>query len=140
MLRIATDATFDEATKTAGIAAVFLRSDGTPYLVTGKRVPCGTNNAAEFLAILMAVEAISTDGEKVRIFTDSQNCSLQLAGKKKANGEDLELVRKIIRRCKQRNLDCRFVWKPRTDNQVADAVAYASALGEDNLWARVVEN
>lgn len=90
----------------------------------------GTNNEAEYLAIIRALElAIKYQPESVVMKSDSQLAVYQIQGEYGINHEHLaRLCGKVQKLTKQFPGSVRFVWVPRESNKVADAFA-SKAVG-----------
>lgn len=133
-LYIVTDATLDGGT--AGIAAVLLDGETkNPLFILGKKVEAANIVEGELQAILFALEEIPQNGMKITLQSDSQNAVKYLKHELRATDSTLALVLKILRRVQNKNLDVDFVWQPRQENAVADAVAAVSTRAQQ-IWVR----
>lgn len=130
-----TDATFSENTKTCGISAVLLDDMGQPRLALGRRIEASSNEEGELRAILFALEEIPNDNMSVLVQSDNQNAVLYLNNESHTGENGMRYVRKIQNRIRQKNLDVTFVWQPRSNNEIADAVAAFST--KSDVWARL---
>lgn len=134
-LTVVTDATFSENTKTCGISAVLLDDMGQPRLALGRRIEASSNEEGELRAILFALEEIPNDNMSVLVQSDNQNAVLYLNNESHTGENGMRYVRKIQNRIRQKNLDVTFVWQPRSNNEIADAVAAFST--KSDVWARL---
>ena len=87
----------------------------------------GTNNVAEYTAVIRALEYARHSGEKeVHLRSDSQLIVRQLNGEYKVKDEKLKpLKRKVVSLCE--GLDVRFEHIPREKNEEADELSKAAA-------------
>jgi len=71
----------------------------------------GTNNQAEYIAVMAAVEKLKTlDPSRVTVYSDSKLVINQIAGKWKVNKADLRVYRDtIVSELRGMGVDCEFV-------------------------------
>lgn len=109
----------------AAIAYIIYR-DGEVVLQGSEKIGFGTNNVAEYRAVIKALEEIRTnfpEAQKITFFSDSRLLVNQLNGVFRVkNGQMRELIMKI--RILEGEIGAAFVYKniPREENRRADAL------------------
>jgi ribonuclease HI len=107
----------------AGIAYVIFNEKKSIIEKFSQYIGKNTNNVAEYLALLSAVEKVITyHPEKVFFYLDSELVVKQLNGEYKIkNVKLIELYKKIKEMLK--HCDCEFIHIPRELNKYADKLA-----------------
>lgn len=107
-------------------AAAFVAiKEKTVFYKESKYLGIETNNAAEYQAVLMAVNWVKDCGfkEEIKINLDSQLIQRQINGKYKVKSEKLKkFYKQIIDILEKHNLKIKFTWSYRTDNEPADTL------------------
>jgi len=116
----------------AGVVLIVPYSKGTKFrcsLPIGK----GTNNEAEYHAILLAIKKINSMpsidiDEEIVIFTDSELAVKQIAGEYQVKNKNLKAIHSQIVKLvsKYTNLEVKHL--PREDNEQADALSRIASL------------
>jgi ribonuclease HI len=105
---------------------VVIESDGTPLLQKGLYIGIGTNNRAEYLAVVEALNWLSShpqDITKASFFLDSQLVVSQLQGVYAVKHPDMiELKRKVDSLRGSLPFPVEFSYVPRAQNAQADAL------------------
>lgn len=93
-----------------------------------------TNNEAEYLAIIYAIELIKNlKAKKIKFFSDSQLLVKQLSGEYKVKTQTIKKIfDKINTKIEEYNLETSFHWIPRTENTVADSLANKAIENNNN--------
>ncbi len=112
-----------------GIGVVVYR-DGIVVEELSEYIGVGTNNVAEYTAVIRALETVHGMGEsEAHIRTDSQLIVRQLNGEYKVKDPGLRLLKNRVDRL-SRGLKVRFEHIPREHNDEADALSKeGAALG-----------
>ncbi len=100
---------------------IVVYSDGEMVRQLSKNVGIGTNNQAEYTAVITALElAKELDANAVELKSDSQLLVRQLNGEYAVRGEKIRpLFEKVTQLC-QNFSRVTFTWIPREKNQMAD--------------------
>ncbi|MEW6528265.1 MAG: ribonuclease HI family protein [Candidatus Micrarchaeota archaeon] len=95
-----------------------------------ERIGNGTNNIAEYSALIRALEFAKNIGEhNVEIRSDSELLIKQLNREYKVKTQHIkELNRRVRELAKEMNI--KFCWIPREKNKVADSLSNRTAEGE----------
>ena len=112
----------------SGIGAVFY--DGGPEPIKELSRPIGrtTNNVAEYLACIYALQEALRDGcTSVTVKTDSELLARQLSGQYKVRDPLLRLFHDVTRHLIQGFSSCTVTHVPRTQNRAADRLAGQAA-------------
>ncbi len=134
-VRIEADASFVQIGDDikAGIAAVLQDNEtGKAVFAVGKSINCRDNQMAELHAILYALEEIPQSGCTVELFNDSQDAIGLINGEITCPERYFEMAQKIRNRVRQKKLTVTFVWRPRTEQSVADALSTLAARKAEN--------
>ena len=108
----------------AGIGVVFLDGEAKPVRQFAQYVGETTNNVAEYLALIYALqEAIQAGYKSVTVKTDSELLARQLSGRYKVRVPQLKLFYDLARHLIQGFTQCRIEHIPRTQNALADRLA-----------------
>lgn len=117
----------------AGIVLIMSYSTGTNLVRYSLPMGKGTNNEAEYHAILFAIQKINSMpsigfDEEVVIFTDSELAVKQIAGEYKVKNKNLKQIHSQIVKlvAKYTNLEVKHL--PREDNEQADALSRIASL------------
>lgn len=108
-----------------GLGCVLFRNGNIEALGAGSPPTPGTNNVAEYLAILAALREVKQhEPETVVIKSDSQLAINQISGTYEVKDERLQALHKeVIEKAKGLSCPCAFLWIPRDENKLADAIA-----------------
>lgn len=112
----------------AGVGVVFTASDGTIVRELSKAIGETTNNVAEYLALLYALqEALKGGYTSVAVNTDSELLAFQLTGRYKVRDATLRVFHDLALHLIQgfRQFDIRHI--PREQNRRADRLASHAA-------------
>lgn len=116
----------------AGAAVVVTNSDGAIVSLANKTLPTMTNNEAEYASLIMALEAASRlQASSVEMCMDSEVVIYQMAGRFAVNSSRLKpwhrkacVLARAIPELTYRHI-------PRTENQLADALASEAIAGRE---------
>lgn len=122
----------------AGIG-VLIKENGDTVLEISKSIGVATNNVAEYMAVIAALEESITRGaQKVFLNTDSELVYYQLTGGYKIKNQNLlslvEQVRQLSRKIK--SVEVKVI--PREQNRDADRLAKQAILKNNIHQAKVV--
>ena len=134
---IETDASFakaEDGTIRAGVAAVLV--EDKPLLAVGKDIACNDNIEAELNAVLFGLEEIPVDGTKVVLYNDNQDVIGFIRRDNFCPERYRPLVTKIKLREKTKNLDVEYVWRDRSNQATADAIATLAARKGQRIYCR----
>ena len=108
-----------------GLGCVLFRNGNIESLGAGSPPSPGTNNMAEYLAILASLREVAQhEPESVVIKSDSQLAVNQINGEYEVKDERLQaLHREVVAKAKALPCPCTFLWIPREENKLADAIA-----------------
>lgn len=108
-----------------GIGYVFFRNGNIEKIGKKKLKTQGTNNEAEYKAIIAALTLVkSYEPESVVVKSDSQLAINQINGVYDINTESLrEFHQAAIASKNEISCECNFMWIPRDENKLADALA-----------------
>lgn len=89
-----------------------------------KKVGIGTNNKAEYLAVINALDTAKQMGaEEIEFFSDSQLLVNQLNGKYAVHSSNIRDLFKKVNELKQNFKKVTFKWVPREENVLADELS-----------------
>ncbi len=112
----------------AGIGVVFMGNGRTPIRQLGKPVGETTNNVAEYLALLYALqEAVCAGCRTVSIRTDSELLARQMNGQYRVRDRRLRLLYDLAVHLRQAFQGVRIEHVPREENRLADRLAGEAA-------------
>ncbi len=112
----------------AGIGVVFLDGKGGVAGQLSKSLGETTNNVAEYLALLYALEeALARGITRLLVKTDSELLAKQIAGSYKVRDATLRLFYDMARQMVQRFERCEIRYIPRELNKQADRLARRAA-------------
>ena len=105
----------------SGIGVVFLGADGSPTLELSKYLGETTNNVAEYLALLYALQEAQVRGfTRLHVKTDSELLAKQLHGEYKIKEENLQKLFIELWNLKLDFGEVVFKHVPREENKEAD--------------------
>lgn len=108
----------------AGVGVVFLDAQGAPAATLSKYLGETTNNVAEYLALLYALQEAQARGlKRLAIKTDSELLAKQLAGEYKVRDGTLRLFYDLARHLMGAFEACTVAHISRTLNTQADRLA-----------------
>lgn len=108
----------------AGVGAVFLDGKGTRVARLSKYVGETTNNVAEYLALLYALQEAQARGWRtVFVKTDSELLAKQLSGDYKVRDQTLRMLHELARHLMRAFERCTVEHVSRTRNAEADRLA-----------------
>ena len=108
----------------AGVGAVFLDGKAKPVRQFSKYLGETTNNVAEYLALIYALqEALRAGDTSVTVKTDSELLARQIAGQYKVRDPQLRLLHDLARHLADGFIRCEVTHIPRTQNTLADRLA-----------------
>jgi len=104
----------------AGIAFV-IEENGKLKCAHCEYIGVATNNEAEYMAILMALEYLKDHfpGKHIRIISDSQLVINQMKGEYKVKADNLLSIKKEIDKLSKK-MRLEFEWNERKENKIAD--------------------
>lgn len=104
---------------------VVIYKDGDLIKKVNEIIGNGTNNIAEYTAVIKGLEEIKgIDAQKVEFYCDSQLVVKQLNKQFKVkNKKIIELYQKVQKLLKEIKKPVSFIWNPREENQIADNLA-----------------
>ena len=112
----------------AGVGAVFLDGSRTPVRQISKPIGETTNNVAEYLALVYALqEALQAGYTMVTVKTDSELLARQVSGQYRVRDPHLRLFHDLVAHLRQGFARCEVSHVPRTENRLADALAGRAA-------------
>ena len=128
ILEISTDGACSGNPGQMGLGVV-ISENGRVVRRISKPAGFGTNNRAEYLAIILALkEALKLGADSVKITSDSQLVIMQITGKYRIKSDELRKLRESVDSLVKRFKTVRFGWAGREKNFVADALAKAAAV------------
>ena len=108
----------------AGIGVVFTDGGERPVRQLGKYIGETTNNVAEYLALLYALqEALQAGYTTLTIKTDSELLARQINGQYKVRDATLRLFHDLAIHLMRGFASCEIRHVPRTENTLADRLA-----------------
>lgn len=114
----------------SGVGAVFVGADGGPALELSKYLGETTNNVAEYLALLYALQEAQVRGfTNVHVRTDSELLAKQLQGEYRVRDATLRLLHDFARHVMRAFAHCAIEHVPREQNTAADRLATAAVEG-----------
>ena len=114
----------------SGIGVVFMGVDGKPTLELSKYLGETTNNVAEYLALLYALqEAQARAFTRLMVKTDSELLAKQLQGAYRVRDGTLRLLHDLARHTLRAFAQCAIEHVPREQNTAADRLATAAVEG-----------
>ncbi len=112
----------------AGVGAVFLDGRAKPVRQFSKYIGQTTNNVAEYLALIYALqEALRAGYAAVTVKTDSELLARQISGRYKVRHEQLRLFHDLATHLMQGFASCAVEHVPREQNTLADRLAGRAA-------------
>ena len=112
----------------AGVGAVFVDERAQPVRQFSKGIGVSTNNVAEYLALLYALqEAVQAGYRSLTIKTDSELLVRQLNGRYRVRDSHLRLLHDLALHLTQGFVSCRVEHIPRAQNALADRLASRAA-------------
>lgn len=115
---------------------VLICKNGEELVRISKRVGTQTNNIAEYMAVLEALNKIielKLEKEKIILSLDSELIVKQLNTEWNARNLDLKtILNKILNIVKENNLDISFVWIKRNENKEAHKLANKAFISKIN--------
>ena len=112
----------------AGIGVVFIDGTATPMRQLSKYIGETTNNVAEYLALVYALqEALQAGYRRVTIKTDSELLARQINGQYKVRDSRLRVLHDLALHAAQGLSSWRIEHIPRTQNTLADRLAGQAA-------------
>lgn len=118
VLEVFTDGAFSSSRGTGGVGVVFV-IDGKKVYEFSKMIPNTTNNKCELLAVIYALNAISSQLKSLTIYSDSQyviGCATK-GWKRKKNVELWNLYDKVLEKAEKFCSSINFCWvKGHTSN------------------------
>ena len=107
-----------------GVGAVFLDGNAKPVRQFSKYLGETTNNVAEYLALIYALqEALRAGYASVTVKTDSELLARQIKGQYKVRDPQLRLLHGLALHLVQGFTRCQILHVPREQNTVADRLA-----------------
>ena len=108
----------------ASVGIVFKNADGVTLKKKGARIGANTNNVAEYMALVLALQQALMDGVKeLDVFTDSELLAKQFNGDYKVKEETLKLLFLLATHLKQGFKKLAVAHVPREQNKLADEEA-----------------
>jgi len=122
-LRIRTDGACSGNPGQMGIGIVIFK-DGHIIKRISRAAGFGTNNRAEYLAIIQALrEALKLGADSVEIVSDSELAIRQINGLYKVKSEDIMRLKQKVEALSKMFRSARFEWAGRSSNSDADGLA-----------------
>ena len=117
----------------AAVGVVFQDGEGRPTKVLSKAIGVATNNAAEYFALLFAMqEALMMRVEEIHVFTDSELVAKQFSGEYRVKDASLKLLYFLVEHLRSGFRQVTVAHVPRERNRLADKEANR-ALDEASL-------
>lgn len=114
----------------SGVGVVFTGANGSPALELSKYLGETTNNVAEYLALLYALQEAQARGfTSVHVRTDSELLAKQLHGEYRVRDATLRLLHDFARQVMRAFAQCTIEHVPREQNTAADRLATAAVEG-----------
>ena len=108
----------------AGIGVVFVDGDAKPIRQLSHYIGETTNNVAEYLALVYALqEALQQGYTELTVKTDSELLARQISGVYRVKDAQLSLFHGLVRHLMQGFRRCDVTHVPRTENTLADRLA-----------------
>jgi ribonuclease HI len=124
----------------AGVGVVFMDGRARPIRTFARYIGETTNNVAEYLALLYAMqEAVLAGYTRLKVKTDSELLARQFSGQYQVRDSHLRLFHDLILHLARGLADCRVEHIPRTQNTVADRLATQAAKRNTTAQDRVKE-
>ena len=118
----------------AGVGVVFLDGGQTPVRQLSKPLGETTNNVAEYLALVYALqEALQAGYTAVTVKTDSELLARQVNGQYRVRDPQLRLFHDLVAHLRQGFARCEVSHIPRSQNRAADRLAGKAADGADPI-------
>ena len=112
----------------AGIGVVFLDGDAKPIRQFSKHLGETTNNVAEYLALVYALQEARQIGcRQISVKTDSELLARQINGQYKVRDARLRVLHDLAQSLAQGFAAWRIEHIPRTQNRLADRLAGQAA-------------
>ena len=112
----------------AGIGVVFLDGEAKPIRQLSKHLGETTNNVAEYLALVYALQEARQIGcREIRVKTDSELLARQINGQYKVRDARLRVLYDLAQSLAQGFTAWRIEHIPRTQNRLADRLAGQAA-------------
>ncbi len=124
----------------AGIGVVFLDGHGKPRITVRKYLGETTNNIAEYLALVYALEEARRRGlTELAVKTDSELLAKQFNGQYKVRDQHLRLFHDLARHMAQGFEKLSITHIPRTQNTRADRLAAEAVKAPFDFSVKIVE-
>jgi ribonuclease HI len=108
----------------AGIGAVVCAGDGTPLVTIGRFLGRATNNVAEYMGLIVAMEeALKLGATHVVVHGDSELIIKQMRGEYRVKNPDLRKLHDRAQALVKKFADVRFQHNLRHKNELADKLA-----------------
>ena len=108
----------------ASIGAVIRTRDGETLKSLSEYIGHATNNIAEYLALIFALqEAVSMAAKDVEVYTDSQLMARQFSGEYKVKEPHIRVLQRIVKQLTRYFDRCEVRHIPREENRDADLLA-----------------
>ncbi|PIU30026.1 ribonuclease H [Candidatus Woesearchaeota archaeon CG07_land_8_20_14_0_80_44_23] len=128
VLEIATDGACSGNPGQMGLGVV-ISENGRVVRRISKPAGFGTNNRAEYLAIILALkEALKLGADSVKITSDSQLVIMQITGKYRIKSDELRKLKEEADSLAKKFREVKFRWVGREENFMADALAKAASM------------
>jgi ribonuclease HI len=113
----------------SGLGVVIMDSEGKILKKHSEHLGDGTNNRAEYLALLRCIELAEELGaDELEVRSDSELVVSQMNGRYKIKHRDLQtLAKKVFERVQSSKIKLSIVHVPRELNKVADKLAKEGA-------------
>ncbi len=122
----------------AGIGVVIKEGGDTVFEIS-KSIGVATNNVAEYMAVIAALEeSVARGAQKVFLNTDSELVYYQLTGSYKVKNESLLLLVEQVRQLSRKIKSVEIKVIPREQNAAADRLAKQAILKNKFHQAKVV--
>ena len=118
----------------SGVGVAFVRPDGTPIRQFAKGIGQATNNVAEYLAFLYALqEALQAGCTDLVVRTDSELLARQLSGRYKVRDATLRILHDLATHLQLAFASVHVEHVPRERNRLADRLAGDAALRQQTF-------
>ena len=119
----------------AGIGVAFM-DGGTPGRRLSRYIGETTNNVAEYLALIYALQQALRDGVRVlTVYTDSELLARQMSGRYRVRDPQLKLFHELALELARGFARCSIQHVPRSRNTQADRLAGAAVKGRQKTAA-----
>ena len=107
--------------------AIIIKKDGKVLERYSSFAGVRTNNQAEYIAVLKALDMAKRYGNRVKIYSDSELVVRQLNGKYAVKNKNLRELYRKVKNLEREFSEVKYIHVPRNQNMDADMMAKNSA-------------